>query len=222
MEQAAKYLRLDGFGEATCTLLHDRLKIKYIWELLQNNYEREISYLPGFTDYSARLLYTHVCALVGSVYDYEVVAALCIPGIGLELSKKLMQKYTYEQVFFDDNWSDAELLGPTRTQWIIDAKSTMRDNIAESFNLFKSMRVEFESSKGKICLSGKFDKPKQFYKTLIENAGYEYVNSMSSDVNMLVVCSNDQHSNKTEYALQHNIPILSIEQLLHRLGDSNV
>ena len=217
MEQSAKYLRLDGFGESTCTLLYEHIGIKYIWELLKFNFEKEVSCLPGFTDYSANILYSNVRALVGSVFDYEVLAALCIPGIGYELSKKLMSTYTYEQVFFEE-WNDTWILGPTRAASILDAKNFMMDNIRNSFDYFKPMRSENYTSKGKICMTGEFDLPKAHYRVIIENAGYEYVDSVTKELTYLVDDSTDHKTTKAQYALKHNIPIITSKQLKEMVG----
>lgn len=217
MEQAAKCLRLDGFGESTCELLYDRLHIKYIWELLQTNYEKGIGYLPGFTDYSAGILYNNVRAIVGAVFDYEVIAALCIPGIGLELARKLMRKYTYEEVFFNE-WRDPDILGPTRERWILDAKETMMDHIRKSFEYFKPMRAEINEAKGVICMTGSFDHPKSHYEHYLEHHGYECVNTMSKEVTHLVCDDPDSNSSKIQYARKHNIPIITAKQLMEMVG----
>ena len=217
LEQAAKCLRIDGFGEATCTLLHEQLNIKYLWELLRTNYCKSISYLPGFTDYSANLLYQNVLAAVGSVMDYEVIASLCIHGIGLEIAKKLMQKYTDEEVFLDDNWNDMEVLGPIRGSWLLMAKEKMRENIVNAFEYFKPMRSVTVETKGKICFSGKFDQPKSAYENMVESAGYEFTNKLTQDV-VYLVANEDHVSNKVSYAKHHNIPVITLDKLKEMLN----
>lgn len=220
MVAAAKLLRIDGFGPATCELIHDRLHVNELWQLLEMNYCKQIGYLPGFTDYTADILYKNLNSAVGNVYDFEVFAALCIPGIGLELSKKLFEKFDIGELSLrikKNPKSIEDIIGPTRILWLQKAFALRDISICSMFQYFKPMTKPIVISKGKICLTGKFDQPKSYYKQIIESSGYQYTDTLTDDVMWLVTNDIMSKSSKMEKARAKGIEIISPETLLARI-----
>ena len=65
-----------------------------------------------------------------------------------------------------------------------------------------------------ICITGKLTNPKSFYQTKIENAGHNYVDSLSSDVTHLVAADPSGGSSKLKKAAKNGVKVISEQELL--------
>ena len=218
---AAKCLRIDGIGPKTAQLLYEKLKITKLWQLLKFNYQAEMECLPGFTDYTAELLYNNIRNAVGTVYDWEVASACCVPGIGPELLKKwypngfaLNHKLCWKPVGVIQ-----EGLSYKRRDAILDFVAKHEEDIVEMFKWFKPISSAIIESKGTICCTGVADKPRSELMKIIEKAGYTFTDKMSSDVKYLATNDLDRVSKKMEYAKSHGISIVSYVRLYEMLGE---
>lgn len=219
---AAKVFNLDGYGQATISLLVSRFHIHNLYELLETNYWYDVGLLPGFTDYSAELLAKQLKLAVGNVTEAQVLASLCIPGIGLELSKKILEQWSYKDLFIDNKvplcYIEA-VIGDTRSSWIQDAYKKNEHVFRKCYEYFKPVPVVKEDKQAIICFTGKFSIPRSECKKYVESKNMKFTDSMTSNVSCLVVASSDALNNpstKMNYALKHNIPILTYEQFLQR------
>ena len=216
---AAKALRIDGIGPSTAELLHSRLHITHLYELIKTNYGYQIAHLPGFTDYSADLLIRNIKQAIGTVTEAEVLTALCIPGIGLELSKKILEKYSYSELI--DKYSSgefqantlADVIGGIRSVWVYDFFNTNTCLFVNMYEYFKPIPiVKLDYNKKKVCFTGKFDLSRKECEQAVLEKGMQFTDSMSSDVDYLVVSDLNRVSSKTTYAKKHGIPIITYSQ----------
>ena len=217
---ASKCLRIDGIGPKTAQLLYEKLKITKLWQLLKFNYQSDIECLPGFTEYTAELLYKNIRNAVGTVYDWEVASACCVPGIGPELFKKW-----YAQGFMFDEEMSAELVG--KLEGMSDTRAHILErfyydnweDINNMFVFFKPIDSYIKESKGTICCTGTADVPRSKLMEIIERAGYTFTDKMTADVKYLATNDLDRVSKKMEYAKSHGIPIVSYVRLYEMLGE---
>ena len=218
---AAKCLRIDGIGPKTAQLLYEKLKITKLWQLLKFNYQSDIEYLPGFTDYTAELLYKNIRNAVGTVYDWEVAAACCVPGIGPELMKKWYPNgfALNHSLSWKGGGATQEGLSDKRRSVILNFVGKHQDDINEMFDLFKPVSSAITESKGTICCTGTADRPRSELMKIIENAGYTFTDKMTSDVTYLVTNDLNRVSKKMEYAKAHGIPIIEYAQMYNLLGE---
>ena len=219
---AAKCLRIDGIGPKTAQLLYEKLKITKLWQLLKFNYQSDIECLPGFTDYTAELLYKNIRNAVGTVYDWEVLTALGLNGFGPGRCKVLCSHRSID-------WTEAGIKLPSdKINGLADVM--LRDlELAgkKSFNDWKEMCIAFKpinsqviESKGIICCTGTADRPRSELMKIIENAGYTFTDKMTLDVKYLVTNDLNRVSKKMEYAKAHGIPIIEYAQMYNLLGEA--
>lgn len=220
---AAKILNLDGFGQATVSLLVTRFNIHHLYELLETNYWYEIGHLPGFTDYSAELLANQIKMSVGNVTEAQVLASMCVPGIGLELSKKILEQWSYKDLFIDNEvplFYMGALIGANRCSWIKDAYATQEDVFRKAYEYFKPQPlVKVADDVETVCFTGKFEIPRQQCQQYVEEHNMKFTDTMSSGVSCLVIPNTealDKPSSKIKYATKHDIPILTFEQFKQR------
>lgn len=222
---SAKVLNLDGYGPSTMAEFHNRFGIKHLYELIETNYWYQISHLPGFTDYSAEMLAKQLDLAIGNVTEAQILASLCIPGIGLTIARKLLSKYNYADLFIScDITQDeiAKVIGPTRSQWISEYYSKYADAFEKAYWYFKPVSVtEVDMHRDKVCFTGKFSIPRADCAVFVENNGLEFTDSMSADVKYLVVPDESAFNNpssKIKYALSHKIAILTYLQFINMVN----
>ena len=219
---AAKCLRIDGIGPKTAQLLYEKLKITKLWQLLKFNYQEDIECLPGFTDYTAELLYKNIRNAVGTVYDWEVLTSLGLSGFGPGRCKVLCSHRNID-------WTEAGITLPSgKINGLADVM--LRDlELAgkKSFNDWKEMCIAFKpissrviESKGTICCTGTADVPRSKLMEIIEKAGYTFTDKMTANVKYLATNDLDRVSKKMEYAKAHGIPIVSYVRLYEMLGET--
>ena len=209
-------------AKITNTIVQSFQDVTELWHMLRYNYEYDISLLPGFTDHTAGQLYRQIRLAVGSVTEAEVLAALCIPGIGLELAKKLLSVYPYQDLFLTKSITEqqiAEVIGPTRAKWIIDAREQRQSSLENMYRYFNPVPITIihDDRKKLVCFSGAFHISRKKCQELVESHAMRFTDHMSSDVSCLVVPTLDQVSTKTEYAKKHKIPIMTMEQFTETL-----
>lgn len=221
----AKILGIDGLGPSTVQLLKNRLNVQHLWTLLVHNYTYEIGHLPGFTDYSADILMKNVYSVIGNITESQAFAACCISGIGLELSRKIFEKYTYQdlkQMYKDETLVDnlMQVVGPGRAETIREAfvSNDMHPEIDNMFKYFKPVTEITNHSEctQTVCFSGKFEEPRQMCKNYVESLGYRFTDKMTKDVQYLVVPDTSRVSSKTIFASKHNIPIITFDDFKER------
>ena len=220
MVYGAKVLGIDGLGPSTVQLLKNRLNVQYLWMLLFHNLTFEIGCLPGFTDYSAEILMRNVNAVVGKVSESQVFAACCVPGVGVELARRVFEKYTFEdltKMHTDRTLVEhlTQVVGPSRADAIQkayddNAYNNMLTNMFKYFHPVTEL-ANHDDQKPIVCFSGKFEDTRQMCKNFVESYGFKFTDKMTKDVKFLVVPSLDRRSSKTEYANKHNIPVMTLE-----------
>lgn len=215
---SAKCLRIDGIGPKTAYLLYDKLGITSLYELLEYNYQEEISLLPGFTEYSADLLYTNVKNAIGTVYDWEVAASFGCPGIGPELFKRWYAKGFVWSGDMTKNTSLYEGMSLERSRILEKFWHDNEQHIRATLKAFKPLPSKMVESKGIICCTGATDIPRSELMKIVEGAGYTFTDKMTTNVKYLATNNQNSTSGKMAYAKVHNIPIISYQRLFEILG----
>ena len=220
---ATKVLNLYGFGPSIISDIVTKLHVRYLYQLLETNYWYSISHFPGYTEYSADLLAVELQLAVGTVTEAQLLASLCIPGIGLELSKKICEQFSYEDLFCTNKIMLSELdniVGPTRGQWIRDFYSKHSLLFKQSYMYFKPIKqIKVSYEKDKVCFTGKFDLSRSECQKLVEDNDMIFTDSMSKDVSYLVVSDMNTTSSKMQYAKKNNIKILTFDEFKSLLSN---
>lgn len=217
---SAKCLRIDGLGPKTAYMLYDKLKIMQLYELLQYNYLSNLMLLPGFTEYSAELLYSHIKNAVNTVYDWEVSAACCVPGIGPELFKAWHTSgFSWKKLDDLTVVDSLEGMSTERYRCIRTFYLKNKHDVDAMFETFKPIASTIEETKGLICCTGSADVPRKELSRLITAAGYTFTDKMSADVKILATNDLNKTSKKMEYARGHAIPIVDYPRLYLILGN---
>ncbi len=223
LTHAAKLLHIDGIGPAIGKLLIDKLQIQHIYQLLETNYCYDVGHLPGFTAYSADQLYRNITQVVGAVYEHEVLAACCIPGIGKSIARTLLETYSYTELIEMAHTRRTEL--PSLLQSVIGEQRGLAVSdllcdedgcmfIMKMYHYFKPLPTVAVTNTGHrlVCFTGKMELSRDECKTLATSKGDVFTDKMTKNVSLVVRANNSINSSKVKYANKHNIPVVIYDE----------
>jgi len=156
------------------------------------------------------------------VYDWQLLAALNIPGIGRSLSKDLLADRNLLEL---SGLNITELttlpnIGEERGLAIINGIFSNYKLLHELGELLPIKKAEVKvEGLTKVCFTGKFPEKKSYYYEILENkGGFEVMNKVNKETQVLVVADPSKESNKTKAAKKKGIKIVGIDDLLGGLN----
>ena len=127
----------------------------------------------------------------------DLLGSLSIPLIGkttaIKISGESLQELDYSRLPDKATLNFEEFIDSQLYEDLLDIP----------FNIFQ----EKQHAGIKVCLSGRFSRPKAVLKQELENQGYQVVDSLTKDVQILYVADKNSASSKIIKAKQNNIKI---------------
>jgi DNA ligase (NAD+) len=211
---------IDRLGKPTIKKMMDNLGVETLVDIF-NLTLAQIESMPGFGKTSANNLYYEISKVKGlGVYEWQLLAALNIPGIGRSLSKDLLAERNLMELSgmniteLTNLPSIGEERGLAIIKGIFDNYQLLHD-LGQILPIKKEEVVEVSGDAIKVCFTGKFPEKKSYYYDLLkEKGGYEIMNKVNKDTQMLVVADPTKESNKTKAAKKKGIKIVGIDELI--------
>jgi DNA ligase (NAD+) len=157
------------------------------------------------------------------VYEWQILAATNIHGIGRTLSKTLCEKFGIIQLMdlcYDPDCtsilSEIEGIEEKRANDIQQGIRTNEGYIEALYDLLplKAYAVIEDSPLPTVCFSGKFSEQKSVYYKKLEGK-YDIVKSVTKDLDILVVADKSKGSSKQKKAEKNGIKIMGIEEIVY-------
>ncbi len=155
---------------------------------------------------------------IEGVFEWQLLAALNIPGIGRSLSKDLLADRNLLQL---SGMNITELIAlpniaEERGLAIINGIFSNYQYLSDLGNMLPTKKPEIKvEGLTKVCFTGKFPKNKKVYYELLERiGGYEIMNKVNKETQILVVADPTKESNKTKSAKKKGIKIMGLDELL--------
>jgi len=212
-----KRLKFENIGEKIVEKLVSSYNISTIEDLLGLSYEH-------FSKLSLKAVHRKIVERLNKpVYDYQLLSALCLKGLGPELSKRLCKEMTIDELVENLHIGAIDGIGFVRGSIIIDNI----DEICARYQKLKShFKYVIEISKQQeqnitVCLSGTFPKPKSHYQQILESYGINTINNLNKSVSYLIIPHKNHTSTKVEKAQRLNIPTKTIDEFLEELNDKH-
>lgn len=205
------------------------LKQNVIFELKAHH----LRMLPGFADKSAQKLYDAIQGARENVELPRFIKAMCIPGIGNDVGKKLADEYKGDMDFLismtircrdtkPDYFTTIKGIGPKVSEILVS------EDFAEAYFALKKyvtiapyQKQEAPAGEfaGKVfVLTGKMEYPRSYYEELIEKAGAKTGSSVSKSTNYLVIADVNSQSSKAKKARELGTKLISPEELEEMLN----
>ena len=187
-----------------------------------------IESLPGFARKSAEKLFSNIYAATKDVELPRFIKAMCIPGIGNDVGKKLADEYKGDMDFLismaircrdtkPDYFTTIKGIGPKVSETLVS------EDFAEAYFALKEyvtiapyQKQEAPASEfaGKIfVLTGKMEHPRSYYVEKIEAAGGKEGSAVNSKTDYLVIADVNSTSTKAKKARELGTKLISPEEL---------
>jgi DNA ligase (NAD+) len=219
LSDAVIRIGIDRLGKPTIQKMMDSLGVENLIDIF-NLSLAQIESMPRFGKTSANNLYYEISKVKGlGVFEWQLLAALNIPGIGRSLSKDLLAERSLLQLS-GMHITELEALpniGKERGMAIIDGIYKNYKYLEELGKLLPEKKKEVVQNYDdfiKVCFTGKFPEKKSvYYELLRAKGGYEIMDKVSKDTQILVVADPTKESNKTKSAKKKGIKIVGIDEL---------
>jgi len=216
---SVRSIGIERLGEPTLRKLIDNLNIQSLKDIFNLRYE-DIIYLDGFKEKSASNMIKEINK-ARKVSDYQVLAAMNIPGIGPNVAKLILQHYSLQELrnISEEDLAEINGIGPERATWIVKTlkeESEVLDDILSAVELQHTDKNDSDSMP-KICFTGKMPEKRSYYENLASEHGYEPVKTVTSDLKYLVMNDTNAGGSKRNKAEKYGIKIISLEDWLESL-----
>lgn len=219
---AVKNFGIEQLGEPTIRKMMLSLGVKKlsdIFKLTQN----QLLKLDNFAEKSAANLYREIDT-AKHVADYQFLAALNIPNIGLDIAKILLKHFKLEELstLSEDELLNVPGIGEKRAKAIVEVLHSEAQEINDLLATVEVSKTAQNSSTTRptICFTGKMPEKRSFYENLAAEHGYEAVDSVSQSLSLLVTADISSNSSKTGKAKKLGIPIVELQDFLRQLSES--
>lgn len=219
---AVKNFGIEQLGEPTIRKMMLSLGVKKlsdIFKLTQN----QLLNLDNFAEKSAANLYREIDT-AKHVADYQFLAALNIPNIGLDIAKILLKHFKLEELstLSEDELLNVPGIGEKRAKAIVEVLHSEAQEINDLLAAVEVSKTAQNSSTTRptICFTGKMPEKRSFYENLAAEHGYEAVDSVSQSLSLLVTADISSNSSKTGKAKKLGIPIVELQEFLRQLSES--
>lgn len=196
----------------------------------------EIKKLPGFAEKSAQKLYDAIQAARKDVELPRFIKALCIPGIGNDVGKKLADRFGSllamaqerklqgsSDAFVKNVLLKIDGIGPVTAEAVAsDEFWEAVDIVTPVFTIapYEKSEVAVGEFVGKVfVLTGKMEHPRSYYVEKIEAAGGREGSSVNSKTDYLVIADVNSQSSKAKKARELGTKLVSPEELEEMLKE---
>jgi NAD-dependent DNA ligase len=215
-------MRIENINIETISTLFDQGIITGIESLYKlNEHKAQIVSLPGFGEKS----YENMIKGINKrkvVYDYELLGSLGIQSIGLRIFQKILSIMDIETLLnlSVENRLAINLIGlpgfgektANRVEKGINNKIKTIRFLLDTLTLKE--KVDRSKLKGKVCFSQIRDP--EFESKLLKN-GYDVTDSLTKNVDILIVPNLNMTSSKITKAKKYGITIMDIENARYKL-----
>ncbi|MBN1863955.1 MAG: hypothetical protein JW808_03550, partial [Victivallales bacterium] len=216
---SVRNIGIERLGEPNIRKMMNSLGVKNLKDIFSLTKE-DILRLDGFKEKSAENLVNEI-ANAKNTNDYQILAALNIRGIGKNVARSILKKFTIAELreLSVEQLSEIDGVGPERAEALFSElrnQSNFLDELIAALNIqtSKTSLPETSSDKTKICFSGKMPMPRSHYEDLARERGLEPVDSVTSDTAILVLQDTSSSSSKAKKAAKLGITIMQTDEWL--------
>lgn len=201
-------LEIEDCGPAVCSALVD-LGFDLPSKVLRMS-EDDWLRVPGFAARSAEKMRAQMLRRLQSpIDDYRVLAAMNFDGIGLTNARKILDRFTAQELGTGADLSTVEGIGVIRAESI-----SFPLEWAELMMLLNVRETKGSLSAPRICFTGKSETSRDEWVKLAESRGYVFSKTVTKALDLLVVGDLQTTSNKAEKARKYGIRMMTYEQFL--------
>ncbi len=215
---AVKNLGIERLGEPTLAKLMQKCHVRHLKDLFDLT-AADILTLDGFAGKSADNLISEI-QKCREVDDYQVLAALNIPNVGLNIAKLILREISFAELrdASEEKLSQISGIGPERAAAI---RMNMVEKAEELDELCSALKIRSscgsETGSGNfftVCFTGKMPEKRSFYESLAKARGMTPVDSVNSKLDLLVAMDVNDNSSKLKNARKLGVKTVSLDEFL--------
>jgi DNA ligase (NAD+) len=216
---AVRNIGVERLGEPNIRRMMQTLGVKSLKDIFSLTRE-DILKLEGFKDKSADNLLREIAG-ARKVADYNLLAALNIQGIGVNIARQLLNLFTLDELAAMD---ELELekqngIGPERARVLVRELRAQKAFIDELRSCVEVMDSKGGGGQRKtICFTGKMPEKRSYYEQLAEAHGYQAADSVSGELSLLVAADPEASGGKLSKARKAGVAVVALEDWLASLG----
>ncbi len=214
---AVAAIGIESLGEPNIRKMMLQLDVRSLRDIFELKLG-EIMMLDNFAAKSAKNLRAELDA-ARSLYDYQLLASLNIPHIGLNMAKAILQNYTFAELRTLDLETLAAIpdVGGRRAEAMRAEFEQQSDFIDELLEVVTLLRETPAADARTICFTGKMPREREYYRQLAAANGFAAVETVNSSLALLVAADLAEASSKLEKARKLGIEIRSLDDWLAAL-----
>lgn len=218
---AIRNLGIERLGEPTVAKIMKRYHVMHLRGLFDLTVD-DLRQLDGFAEKSAKNLYNEICK-AREADDFQLLAALNIPGVGTNIAKLILEKYPLAQLpeVSEDALAEIPGIGPERARAVRQVLLERRDEFDELLSAVTIRSRNAVSDLPGVCFTGKMPEKRSFYEQLARTMGYEPVDSVTARLALLVAADVNDQSSKLKNARKLGVKIISLDDFLAMKPESD-
>ena len=151
------------------------------------------------------------------VNDYQLLASLNIPHIGVNMARQLLQEHTLEELrsMSAEEFAVLNGVGPERANALAEQFSLQKEYLDELLAAVTLKRTSSGQNEVKtVCFTGKMPEKRSYYEKLAVEKGYAAVDSVTSALTLLVAADPAASGGKLDKARKFGVKIVSLDEFL--------
>ena len=219
---AVRNLGIERLGEPTLRRLMDKCGVKKLSQLFDVTV-KDLLQIEGFAAKSAANLVKEI-QKARDVNDYQLLASLNIPHIGVNMARQLLQEHTLEELrsMSAEEFSVLSGVGPERASALAEQFSLQKEYLDELLSAVSLKRSAGGQGDVKtVCFTGKMPEKRSYYEKLAVEKGYAAVDSVTSALTLLVAADPAVSGGKLDKARKFGVKIVSLDEFLAEDGVEN-
>ncbi len=214
---AVKSIGIENLGEPTIRRMMNTCHVRTLHDIFRLT-KADILKLEGFAGKSADNLLKEI-ASCRTVADYQLLASLNIPHVGINMAKVIFAAHTWDEVrkMSCEDFAGIDGVGPERAAALrreLDEQSAFLDELLQAVQVTDSAGGAAVPT---VCFTGKMPEKRSYYEALAVQHGMEPVNQVTEKLSMLVTAGSRENSSKTVKALKSGIPVVPLDEWLASL-----
>jgi len=213
---AVRAIGIERLGEPTLRKMTETLGVKDLRDLF-GLAAADLLRLDGFKDKAAANLHREIQA-ARRVPDFQLLAALNIPGIGRNIARNLLRENTIDGLAAMDEAALAALpgIGPERAAALHRELRAQADELARLRGVLEVIPTRTddaapEASRPTICFTGKMPETRAHYEALAQARGYEPVDQVTATLALLVAADPAAQGGKLAKAAKLGVPVIALD-----------
>ena len=214
LSAAVRNLGIERLGEPTLRQLMEKCGVKRLSQLFALT-AKDVLQLDGFAQKSASNLINEI-QKARNVNDYQLLASLNIPHIGLNMARQMLQEFTLDELrsMTEEQFSDLNGIGPERAKALVEQFSVQKEYLDELLAAVTLKRGNGSVDRQTVCFTGKMPEKRSYYERLAAEKGYAAVDSVTKELSVLVAADPSASGGKLDKARKLSIKIISLDEFL--------